>query len=189
MASIHWGLELVSGPDNIRALPKTATTGIWTKGDLLTLTSGKLMPRTAAGTSVTELENAFAGVALSSEATDANAETNNTHAPLSIITPEQVWSIKVADGSRAYDYEIGLGYEIGYYGTSTTAYDIRYASGETAITVTADDFYYLTTTEPASAILGVVVVAKPNRNIGADLDYGGRVHIRFNPAACMAISG
>lgn len=190
MASTHFGLKLISGPDNIRELPKAATSGIWTKGDLLTLdATGKVDPRTAAGTTDANLENAFLGVALTTEATDADAETNNTHVPVHVITTEQVWSIKVEDGKRASDYVIGVGYDVGYYGTSTTAYDIGYASGETAVTTTADDFYYLDNTEVSAAELGATVVAMPNRGVGTDLDYGGRVHIRFNSSACMLITG
>jgi len=184
----HLKLEFVNGKDNIRGLPKAATSGIWTAGDILTLdATGKVDPRTAAATSVANLEDAFLGVALSTEVTDANAETNNVHVPVSVFTTEQIWSIKVADLKTTADYEIGIAYKIGYYADSTT-YDIGYASGETAKTITVDECYYLTTTA-ATDLSGAVVVAHPNRGIGDDLDYGCRVHIRFTPHACMQITG
>ena len=191
MASIHFGLKLVSGPDNIRAFQKDATsTSLWKKGDILTLDSdGYVTPKTAAGTTVADIETAILGVAVTTEAYDANAETNNVHVPVHVIMPEQVWSIKVEDGYRANDYEVGTGSKLGYYGTTTTDYDIGYASGETARTVTTDDFYFLEVAADATASSGATVVALPNRNIGDDLDYGGRVHIRFNPLACMLITG
>jgi len=189
--SIHFGLKLINGPDNIRSFQKDSeSTSLWTKGDLLTLDSdGYVTPRTAAGTTVADLETAFLGVAMTTEAYDTNAETNNTYVPVMVITPEQVWSIKVEDGYRANDYEVGTGSKIGYYGTTTTAYDIGYASGETARTVTTDDFYFLEAAADATDAKGATVVALPNRNIGDDLDYGGRVHVRFNPLACMLITG
>jgi len=187
--SVHFKLELVSGPDNIRSLPKANDSGIWTAGDLLTLdATGKVDPRTAAATSVADLENAFLGVGLTTEVTDADCETTYIHVPVSVITPDQVWSIKVADGTTAADnYEIGVAYKIGYMADST-AYDIDYASGGTARTVTVDECYYLTTTE-ATDLSGAVVVATPARGAGRDASYGGRVHIRFTPAACMQIHG
>jgi len=185
----HFKLELVSGPDNIRGLPKAATSGIWTAGDILTLdATGKVDPRTAAATSVANLEDAFLGVGMTTEALDASAETNYTFVDVSVFTTEQVWSIKIADATRAYnDYEIGVAYKIGYMADST-AYDIGYISGETAVTVTADECYYLTTTE-ATDLSGAVVVATPGRGQGRDVQYGGRVHIRFTPHACMQITG
>ena len=106
-----------------------------------------------------------------------------------VIKSGEMLRIKVEDGKRASDYAEGVGYEFGYYGTSTTAYDIDYASGGTARTVTADDFYYLDNTEHASAGYGGVVVAMPERGAGTDLDYGGRVHFRFGPLACMLTQG
>jgi len=185
----HFKLELVQGKDNIFALPKAATSGIWTKGDLLTLDStGKVDPLTAAATSVANLETAILGVALTTEVTDANAETNNVHVPVFVILPDQIWSIKVADGQIATDYKIGIAYKIGYMADST-AYDIDYASGGTARTVTADECYYLTTTGATAAAAGAVVVAHPARGVGRDASYGGRVHIRFHPHACMQITG
>lgn len=185
----HFKLELVNGKDNIRELPKAATSGIWTAGDILTLdATGKVDPRTAAATGVTNLEDAFLGVGLTTEVTDANAETNYTHVPVSVFTTEQIWSIHVADLVTAYaDYEIGVAYKIGYFADSET-YDIGYASGETAKTITVDECYYLTTTE-ATDLSGAVVVATPARGQGSDADYGGRVHIRFTPHACMQITG
>jgi len=184
----HFKLEFVSGPDHIRALPKAATSGLWTFGDILTLDgTGKVDPRTAAATSVSNLEDAFLGVGLTTEALDANAETNNVHVPVHVFTTEQVWSIKVADGQIATDYKIGIAYKIGYMADST-AYDIDYPSGGTARTVTADECYYLTTTA-ATDLSGACVVAHPARGVGRDVSYGGRVHIRFTPHACMQITG
>ena len=187
--SEHFKLELVSREDHIKALPKAADSGIWTFGDLLTLDgSGKVDPRTAAAGDSSTLENAFLGVALTTEAADANAETNNVHVPVSIILPDQIWSMKVEDAYRATDYVIGAGYKIGYIGTAID-YDIDYASGGTARTISVDESYYLTNTAATTAILGAIVVAAPARGVGRDASYGGRVYIRFNPAACMEISG
>jgi len=188
MADKHWGLRLISGPDNIRGLPKAADSGIWTAGDILTLdATGKVDPAVAATTDA-DVEDALLGVGLTTEAADANAETNYVFVDVSVFTTEQVWSIKVEDGKRAYnDYEIGVAYELGYYGTATS-YDVGYISGETARTVTADEFYYLSVTE-ATDLSGAVVVATPGRGAGVDVQYGGRVHIRFTPHACMQITG
>ena len=187
--SVHFKLELVSGPDNIKAFPKAATSGLWTFGDIVALDStGKVDPRTAAASDATEIEDAMLGVGLTTETLDASAETNNVHVPVSVFTPEQIWSIHVADGQLPTAYVLGLGYEIGYIGTAVD-YDIAYVSGGTARTISVDESSYLTTTECATAILGVVVVAHPNRGVGRDAQYGGRVHIRFNPAACQVISG
>ena len=190
MASKHWGLKLINGPDLIRAFQVDATYGVWQAGDILTLdASGHLMYVKIVGTSAQDIESAIAGVALTDMTLDANAETNFVYKHIHVISPAQVWSIKVEDGYRANDYVEGVGYELGYYGTSTTAYDIGYASGETARTVTADDFYYLDNTEHASAGYGGVVVAMPERGQVGDADYGGRVHIRFGPLACMLTQG
>ncbi len=186
--SEHFKLELVSREDHIKALPKTATNGLWTAGDLLTLSSGLVMPRQTAGSDSAALEDGFLGVALTTEVADANAETNNVHVPVSIILPDQIWSMKVADLKRATDYTIGAGYKIGYIGDAID-YDIDYASGGTARTVSVDESYYLVNTAASSAILGAIVVAAPARGVGRDASYGGRVYIRFNPAACMEISG
>ncbi len=185
----HFKLELVSKFDAIRALPKAATSGLWTWGDIVTLDgTGKVDPRTAADSDAVDLENAFLGVALTTEALDANAETNNVHVPVSVFLPEQIWSIHVADGQLATDYVIGAGYELGYIGTAID-YDIAYVSGGTARTISVDESYYLTTTAAGTAGQGGIVVAHPARGVGRDAQYGGRVHIRFGPLACMQITG
>lgn len=187
--AIHFGLELVNGKDNIRDLPKAADSGIWTAGDLLTLDgSGKVDPRTAAAGDSSTLEDLFAAVALTTEVTDADAETNNVHVPVMVITPEQIWSIKVEDLKRASDYLIGAGYYIGYIGTAVD-YDIDYPSGGTSRTVSVDETYYLVNTAAGTAAHGAIVVAHPNRGAGADLNYGGRVHVRFGVLACQQIEG
>ncbi len=187
--SVHFKLELVSGPDNIRSLPKAATSGVWTFGDILTLdATGKVDPRSAATSDATDIETAMLGVGLTTEALDANAETNNVHVPVSVFLPEQVWSIHIADGQLATAYKIGKGYELGYIGTAVD-YDIDYASGGTARTISVDESYYLTTTEAGTAGQGAIVVGHSDRGVGRDASYGGRVHVRFGPLACMQITG
>jgi len=192
--SVHFKVKLVSGPDNIRLFPKAADSGIWTKGDILTLdSSGYVDPRSAANSNATGIETAMLGVGLTTEATDANAATNNVHVPVSVFSPDQVWSIKVADAQIATDYKIGIAYELGYYGTAFD-YDIDYPSGGTARTVSGDEFYYLTTTEVGAVsvdavALGAVIHAHPAKGVGRDVSYGGRVHVKFTPSACMQITG
>ena len=187
--SEHFELELISSFDAIRALPKAATSGLWTKGDILTMDgTGKVDPRTAAGSGATDIETAMIGIGLTTEALDANAETNNVHVPVSIFLPEQIWSIHVADGQFATDYLIGAGYELGYIGTAVD-YDIAYVSGGTARTISVAESYYLTTTAAGTAGQGAIVVAHPDRGVGRDAQYGGRVHVRFGPLACMQITG
>jgi len=184
--SVHFGLKLISGPDNIRLFQLDASYGAWTAGDIVQLDSnGHVKYRTASTVDVDgTLEDAFGGVALTTQATDANAETNYTHVPIMVITPEQVWSIKVEDGMRANDYKEGLGYKIGYVGTAVD-YDIDYASGGTSRTVSADEFYYLDNANEATEGHGCVVQAMPFKGQTGDADYGGRVHVRFGPLACQ----
>ena len=104
--------------------------------------------------------------------------------PIHVISPTQVWSIKVEDGKRANDYVEGVGYKLGYVGTAVD-YDIGYASGGTARTVSADEFYYLDNANEATEGHGAIVQKMPFRGQTGDADYGGRVHVRFGPLACI----
>ena len=188
--TIHFGLKLISGPDNIHPFPKDNDAS-WLAGDILMLSSGITKPMSGTpGTSESDLDSDLFGVAVTTEAASAAAETAGNHAPVHVFTPEQVWSIKVEDATRAYDYSLGTSYEIGYYGTSSaSAYDVGYVSGATAKTAAgSEEFYYLVSSS-LGAGKGAVVVAKPSRGLGDDLKYGGRVHVRFTPAACKGISG
>lgn len=179
----HLKLVLREGPPNIHGFLKTATSGVWTRGDLVYLSSGKLLPK--ATTDDATLETEILGVAAKTEAADANAETNYVYSPVHVIIPEQVWTIHVEDGQRANDYTVGAAYKIGYLSTET-AYNVGTYGGSSTIQI--DECYYLTSTA-ATAGDGAVVVGYLNKGVGDDADYGGRIAIRFTPDACQNIYG
>lgn len=170
-------LVLKSGPDKIRGYKEDAAQS-FKRGELIKPTDTTEIGAFTGST----VDTAILGVAAKD---GQNTTTPSEKAEIYVISPEQVWELHVASGTKPTAYTIGHNYQINMTPTSNTAFVITREKETASASITVRGPVLNTSTTGAGTHEGVVIVGYSS---DATKDKKGqKVLVRFTGEATVDV--